>query len=1784
MNGRATSGSVSLVVSVGFCAVLAFLLVFSTGGVAAGTTDGTAVQTGVSGFSVDDPSQVTPEQTDVRQFAVNSTSISADIIGVIGSPRTVTIQATGITDGGNPVTGEPVTFSIGNEVIATSTVNNGVATATANPTTLNLDAGQSLSVDVVEGTVANPATVEIAHETLALDEGFNLLSVPQAATVVTEGVSAVNVWNSETQTYETVTDNVFDSPAQLQTGLYVSASHPDARLGLVFKDQPPAPGVGQIGPGWSFVGSNFAIDSLEEGGSRTLSTDLVNVNLSEVSVFDATLTTQLSPDAEIGSYEPYWVFVGSGTTLERPTVSPPYDPDARATVLGTEGPDTLTITNSAPGTVQAGGDISVTATVENAGISARNNVLVSFSVANTVIETQTVSVDGGTTETVTFTVDTGALSVTPGTTVSHTVAVPDDKDTATIDVEGGEPVDDVLLDSVSSLLNENKEPLTDESIIAVSAEPSATNSDEDGDGDAVSYPSDVDIPVLAVDDNVVGVTGPFVTTDTDFANFGNEEVMLNLYDELLGGSGTIVHDEGHGQFYTLAPNGGDDFQAFADYAETNGYTYTNTTDIQNATGTADAFVITTPSEAFTQSELDALSTFVNNGGVVFLHDQSDFSNFDATDNHNEIASAVNASFRFNDDQVIDTENNTGAQFVPTTGNFNTDRFPPLFNDREGLGLELDINESYEVDVIDVADGDTVDVQFNNSEGTIDTVRINGLDTAETGTTDERLEEYEGIDNGTALRERAAAASTYAQNQLANETVTLSFAPTEGLRGDFGRLLGFLELQDGSVYNEEVIRDGWARVYDSGFSLHDEYWELEQQARANGSGIWDISDPTNTSEIRDDPVSELFFPQPVAVTGPETPVSSENGEPLVALDRDANVAALGGPLVEERYETAEGGPGIDQYEVFPFVTNVMEAVGNATGPVVVDAGHDQFASDYAVSAEDTAYYMRYLEGQSPGNESFIGLDGTVDLASEPGPDLVDNGSAAARAVIISTPNSELTPAERTAVADFADAGGAVILMGSSANTAALSNFDSLLNELNTTVGFTGTNVTDATNNLAGNSLIPTTSNFSTGAPELFTAFTPAEAGASFNVSSLTPASATVLEGEAFDVSATITNEGTGSDNQTVELRLEPDTAPVRTQQVDLNASESTTITFENVTVEQVGEYNHTVASLTDQATGSLAVDPLFDDVFLDSVSSLLNASGQPLIDDSITAIEAEPTASNTDADGDGDAVSYPSDVDIPVAAIDDNVVGITGPFVTDDTDFGTYSNEEFLLNVYDRLLGGSGTILHDEGHGQFYDLSSFQTFAGFAESEGYTYDNTTDIQNATGTADAFVITTPSEAFSQSELDALSTFVDNGGVVFLHDQSDFDNFDATDNHNAIASALNASFRFNDDQVVDDTNNGGAPFLPVTGNFNEATFPGLFTEGSFNVSNLAPTDATVSQGEAFDVSVTVTNEGDGTGELPVELRLEPDGSAVSTQTVRLAAGESTTVTFSDVTVNQVGEYNHTVASPGDRATGSLTVQLADVFLDSVSSLLNASGQPLVDDSITAIEAESTASNTDADGDGDAVSYPSDVDIPVAAIDDNVVGITGPFVTDDTDFESFSNEEFLLNVYDDLLGGSGTILHDEGHGQFYDRDSVGTFANYAESNGYTYDSTTDIQNATSTADAFVITTPSEAFSQSELDALSTFVDNGGVLFLHDQSDFDNFDATDNHNAIASAVNASFRFNDDQVVDDTNNGGAPFLPVTGNFNEATFPGLFDERPGIGDGSPGERSSRTVAQLAFSSA
>ncbi|ESS13060.1 MAG: PGF-CTERM archaeal protein-sorting signal [uncultured archaeon A07HR60] len=710
---------------------------------------------------------------------------------------------------------------------------------------------------------------------------------------------------------------------------------------------------------------------------------------------------------------------------------------------------------------------------------------------------------------------------------------------------GTETIDPVVFDSAASLLGEDDQPLDEESAVVVRTEPTARNRDEDGNGDAVSYAEQQRLPVVAVDETVVGVTGPFVTSNTDFANFGNEELLLNIYDELLGGSGTILHDEGHGQYYTLSENNGNDFRQFADYAETNGYTYRSTTDFQAELGDADAVVITSPSRAFTDTELAALKKFVADGGVVVLHHQSDFRDFDETANLDEIAAAVDVSFRFNDDQIYDTGNNAGASYRPVTSEFDREA-GSYFTERDGLGLELTAAETYEVEVIDVADGDTIDVRF--TDGTVETVRLVGIDTPETGDTDERAAEYEWIKDETALKAKGEAATAYAVDRLKGETVTLSFDENGKLRGDFGRLLGIIELSDGTTYNEAVVTAGLARVYDSGFSSHDEYWSLEAEARAAGRGIWALSDPAATAEIRDRPVEQLAFPTPVAVTGSTVPVRAETGEPLVAVDTDANVAVIGGPIIDETLVREEGGPGIEGYGNYPFFTNVIDHIRRETagegqprtGPVVIDGGHGQFAAGFAVSAEDSVHYMRYLEGQSAGSGRITGLEGAVTLTGEAGPAIVEDGAPVARAVIVSTPTAELTAEERATLVKFADVGGAVVLVGSAVNTEHLDNFDPLIEVLGADVGFTTVPVTDEENNLAGNPSTPTTSNFEDSDSALFEPVTPADE---------TEHTTTPGEGDETDIGMKTETEAGSETDETSETVTTSKSTPASEDQAD-----------------------------------------------------------------------------------------------------------------------------------------------------------------------------------------------------------------------------------------------------------------------------------------------------------------------------------------------------------------------------------------------------------------------------------------------------------------------------------------------------------------------------------------------------------------------------------------------------------------------------------------------------------
>lgn len=124
------------------------------------------------------------------------------------------------------------------------------------------------------------------------------------------------------------------------------------------------------------------------------------------------------------------------------------------------------------------------------------------------------------------------------------------------------------------------------------------------------------------------------------------------------------------------------------------------------------------------------------------------SGVDPTTNLNELAEYLDIAFRFNDGLAYDTTRNAGAgtgfRQVPRTANFNTDRFPALFEARDGIDPN-DTFYHYKGQIDQVVDGDTFNIAFEGDQ-TLET-RVLGLDTPEDGGGDEPFErpvEWEGL--------------------------------------------------------------------------------------------------------------------------------------------------------------------------------------------------------------------------------------------------------------------------------------------------------------------------------------------------------------------------------------------------------------------------------------------------------------------------------------------------------------------------------------------------------------------------------------------------------------------------------------------------------------------------------------------------------------------------------------------------------------------------------------------------------------------------------------------------------------------------------------------------------------------------------------------------------------------------------------------------------------------------------------------------------------------------------
>ena len=149
----------------------------------------------------------------------------------------------------------------------------------------------------------------------------------------------------------------------------------------------------------------------------------------------------------------------------------------------------------------------------------------------------------------------------------------------------------------------------------------------------------------------------------------------------------------------------------------------------------------------------------------------------------------------------------------------------------------------------IADGDSLEVEPHGE------VRLLGIDTPEyrDSARDRFYRERFGIAPA-RLRAISRAARQFAIRHLENRTVQLE--PGQVRRDRHGRLLAYLYLPDGRMFNRMLLEQGLASVfrrYD--FRYKEDFLEVEHQARIRQQGLWSRgaegnSRPADPGPLRD----------------------------------------------------------------------------------------------------------------------------------------------------------------------------------------------------------------------------------------------------------------------------------------------------------------------------------------------------------------------------------------------------------------------------------------------------------------------------------------------------------------------------------------------------------------------------------------------------------------------------------------------------------------------------------------------------------------------------------------------------------------------------------------------------------------------------------------------------------------------------------------------------------------------------------------------------------------------
>ncbi|MFY9331294.1 MAG: thermonuclease family protein [Candidatus Nanopelagicales bacterium] len=133
------------------------------------------------------------------------------------------------------------------------------------------------------------------------------------------------------------------------------------------------------------------------------------------------------------------------------------------------------------------------------------------------------------------------------------------------------------------------------------------------------------------------------------------------------------------------------------------------------------------------------------------------------------------------------------------------------------------------EVVRVVDGDTVRVLVDGTAEDV-SVRLIGIDTPET------------VAPGKPVECFGPEASAFAESLLAGARVQIELDPSQGETDRFGRLLGYVWIDNGSdlqLFNLAAVREGYAieYQYDDPYTWQAQFEQAQRLAESESAGQW-----------------------------------------------------------------------------------------------------------------------------------------------------------------------------------------------------------------------------------------------------------------------------------------------------------------------------------------------------------------------------------------------------------------------------------------------------------------------------------------------------------------------------------------------------------------------------------------------------------------------------------------------------------------------------------------------------------------------------------------------------------------------------------------------------------------------------------------------------------------------------------------------------------------------------------------------------------------------------------